>query len=79
MLDRYIATAPNGAPLMGCVAFARALMAGDPARFKAGYTAENAYIATVEQARRENVDLDEIALAGCLGIDRGDAIRLLVT
>lgn len=76
-MNDYIADAPNRAPLMGCLAYARALMTGDPARYRAGYTADNAYIATVEQARRENVGLDEIALAGCLGIDRGRAIRLL--
>jgi hypothetical protein len=77
ILQSYIEGAANQAPLMGALDFAKALMAGDPASLKAGYTSANAYIATVEQANRECIAIDKIALAGCLGIPRGEAIRLL--
>lgn len=77
LLTPFINAAPNGAVLLGVANFARALMEGDRASFKAGYSAENAYIAAVEQARREGLDLDEVALGGCLGLDRGTALALL--
>lgn len=49
----------RGLKRLGCLDMARGLMRGDAARFKAGYTAENAYIAVVETAGREGIALAE--------------------
>jgi hypothetical protein len=53
----------------GPVEMAHALMAGDRSAFKAGYTAENAYIAVVGMARRDGVAINEGHLATELGVD----------
>lgn len=61
--ERFIAEhGPRHAP----EAFARALMAGDPASFKVGYTADNAYLVTLD-AFDMSADAQNI-LAAAIGV-----------
>jgi hypothetical protein len=45
--ERYLAAA-GGSRLLAAVMLARGLMQGDPEKFKAGYTKENALLAAYE-------------------------------
>lgn len=71
MLKGYIEGRGNSKRL-GLLLMARDLMRTDRVSLKRGYSAENAYIAVIEQAAREQIELtadDKAALALALSVD----------
>lgn len=72
ILKGYIESATGGMKRLGMANMAKALMAGDPERFKAGYSAENALLAVIERAEREGIAVtqrDAKVVAEAIGAD----------